>query len=141
MKQDIRSDCPINIALEIFGDKWSLLVVRDIIFADKIAYNEFLDSKEKIATNILSNRLKMLEEAGIIQKRHDSTRKTKTKFVYLLTPMGIDLIPTLVEIMLWSEKHRPWCVAPPSILEKAHRNKSQLIKELRQKTAQRITSP
>lgn len=144
MNHEYRSDCPVNLAVEIFGDKWSLLIVRDMIFDDKSTYKEFLDSQEKIATNILSSRLKMLEEAGIIQKQSDPVRKTKTKSVYVLTPMGIDLIPLFVEIMLWSGQHRKEHVSQDSIaqdiIEKAHRNKQALITELRQKAAQRAAA-
>jgi DNA-binding HxlR family transcriptional regulator len=133
MNHDFRSDCPINFALEIFGDKWSLLVIRDMIFSGKTTYNEFLDSKEKIATNILSSRLKMLEEMGIIQKHRDPTRKTKTKFVYLLTPMGMDLIPMFVEIILWGGDYVSGISSARAVIEKARSDKSAFIKELRQK--------
>jgi DNA-binding HxlR family transcriptional regulator len=136
MEHDFRSDCPINFALEIFGDKWSLLIVRDIIFSGKCTYNEFLDSKEKIATNILASRLKKLEEMGIIQKHHDPTRKTKTKVVYLLTPMGIDLTPLFVETLLWGGRYLPGQTSAQPLIEKAQRHKSAFIKELRQQAEQ-----
>lgn len=132
MDQTCRSDCPINFAVEIFGDKWSLLIVRDMIFADKKTYNEFLESKEKIATNILSSRLKMLEERGIIRKDYDPSRKTKTKVVYRLTQEGLDLIPILVEIMLWSGRQRSTDEIAQALIEKAKRDKPALIKELYQ---------
>jgi DNA-binding HxlR family transcriptional regulator len=128
---DLRSDCPVNFALEIFGDKWSLLIVRDMIFAGKVSYNEFLESEEKIATNILSSRLKMLEEMGIIKKQYDPNRKTKTKYIYELTSMGAGLIPLFVEIMLWSDHHHPETNGPHKVVvEKARRDKQRLIDEL-----------
>lgn len=133
MKHEFRSDCPINFGLEIFGDKWSLLIVRDIIFADKTTYNDFLESNEKIATNILSNRLKSLEEAGIIKKHHDPTRKTKTKIVYGLTKRGAELIPILIEIMLWSGKQRELDEDARIIVAKAEQDKQALIEELYQR--------
>jgi DNA-binding HxlR family transcriptional regulator len=98
-----RSDCPISTALDIFGDKWSLLVIRDMMFKGKSTYGEFLDSEEKIATNILADRLSLLECGGIIS-RHKHP-ESKAKVLYKLTPKGVDLIPVLVEIIAWSEKH------------------------------------
>ena len=98
-----RSDCPISTALDIFGDKWSLLVIRDLMFKGKNTYGDFLNSEEKIATNILADRLSLLECAGIISKhKHPDS---KAKVLYKLTEKGIDLIPVLVEIIEWSEKH------------------------------------
>ena len=98
-----RSDCPISTALDIFGDKWSLLIIRDLMFKDKNTYGDFLSSEEKIATNILADRLSLLEYAGIISKhKHPDS---KAKILYKLTAKGIDLIPVLVEIIEWSEKH------------------------------------
>ena len=132
MEHVCRSDCPISFALEIFGDKWSLLIVRDIIFAEKNTYNEFLESDEKIATNILSSRLKMLEEVGIIEKQYDPTRKTRSKALYKLTQRGADLIPILVEIMLWSAKQHPVDEVAQAIIDKAKQDKTALIEELRQ---------
>jgi DNA-binding HxlR family transcriptional regulator len=132
MEHVCRSDCPISFALEIFGDKWSLLIVRDIIFAKKNTYNEFLESDEKIATNILSSRLKMLEETGIIEKRYDPTRKTRSKALYKLTQRGTDLIPILVEIILWSAEQHPVDDVAQAIVDKAKQDKPALIEELRQ---------
>jgi DNA-binding HxlR family transcriptional regulator len=133
MEYAFRSDCPINFALEIFGDKWSLLIVRDIVFANKATYGDFLESNEKIATNILSSRLKRLEETGIIEKRHDSTRKTRTKVIYGLTQRGAELIPILIELMLWSGKQRELDEDARTIIDKAKQDKQALIKELHQK--------
>src|SRR5438046_1414361 len=92
---DFRSTCPISSALDIFGDKWSLLVVRDLMFEEKKTYGEFLESEEKIATNILADRLMQLETGGIIsrEKHHES----KAKVLYKLTETGIDLVPALIE--------------------------------------------
>lgn len=130
-----RSDCPINFALEIFGDKWSLLIVRDIVFVGKNTYKQFLDSEENIATNILSTRLKTLEEMGIIQKHYDPTRKTKTKVVYGLTQRGAELIPILVEIMLWSAAQRPVDEIAQAHIDKARQDKAAFIEELRQRVS------
>ena len=95
-----RSDCPINFALELFGDKWTFLIVRDLMFKGKHYYKEFLDSEERIATNILADRLSLLVEAGIVTKTVDIEHKSKQ--IYKLSQKGIDLLPLLVEIILWS---------------------------------------
>lgn len=102
-KIEFRSTCPISTALDIFGDKWSLLIIRDLMFNEKSSYGEFLGSEEKIATNILADRLALLECGDIISKH--SHPEHKLKVVYRLTPKGIDLIPVLVEIIAWSERH------------------------------------
>lgn len=100
---EFRSECPISMALDIFGDKWSLLIIRDMIFNEKKSYGDFINSDEKIATNILADRLNLLECAGIISKNKHP--ENKVKVVYKLSQKGIDLLPTLVEIIVWSEKH------------------------------------
>jgi DNA-binding HxlR family transcriptional regulator len=102
-KVSFRSDCPISTALDIFGDKWSLLIIRDLMFKGKDTYGDFLNSEEKIATNILADRLALLEQSGIIS-RHKHP-ESKVKVLYQLTDKGIDLLPVLVEIIEWSEKH------------------------------------
>ena len=100
-----RSRCPINLALEVFGDKWSLVIIRDIMFDGKRHFRELLQSEEKIASNILTDRLAMLEQEGIISKATDPEHKLK--YIYSLTVKGIDLLPIMVEIGAWSLKHTP----------------------------------
>lgn len=102
-KQKRKSDCPINFALEIFGDKWTLLIIRDLMFKEKHYYSEFLQSEEKIATNILADRLTKLEQEGIIIKNIDPSHGSK--FIYKLSEKGIDLLPVLSEIVVWSAKY------------------------------------
>lgn len=99
----LRSHCPINFGLESFGDKWSLLILRDIIFRGKRAYGDFLKSEEGFATNILATRLATLENEGILEKRADPGDARKSFFV--LTEKGLDLIPLLFEMILWSSKY------------------------------------
>lgn len=99
----MRSDCPLNFGLEIFGDKWSLLIIRDLMFFGKRYYNEFLASEECISTNLLAERLAMLEKEKIIKKERDKSHKQK--MLYTLTEKGIDLAPVLINIGLWSEKY------------------------------------
>lgn len=101
-----RSNCPVNFGLESFGDRWSLLIIRDIIFWGKKTYSDFLRSDEQIATNILAARLASLEAYGIITKiPHPSDKR---KDVYQLTSKGLDLIPLMVEIISWSGKQGDW---------------------------------
>jgi len=102
-KFDFRSSCPISSALDILGDKWSLLIIRDICLLGKRTYTDFADSEEKIASNILADRLSKLESHGIIT-RHKMTENKKTN-IYTITAKGIDLLPVLVEIILWSDKY------------------------------------
>lgn len=98
-----RSDCPISSSLDIWGDKWSLLIVRDLMFSKQCTYGDFLKSDEKIATNILATRLQMLEENGIIVKLDHPD--SKAKVLYKLTQKGVDLLPLMTEINLWADKY------------------------------------
>ena len=104
MSVRFRSNCPINTALQLIGDKWSLLIMRDLLFENKYTFKEFLGSEENIATNILSNRLKMLEDYGIISKKK-STNDKKVN-IYSPTQIGIDLVPVLIEMALWSGRNK-----------------------------------
>jgi DNA-binding HxlR family transcriptional regulator len=99
-----RSDCPINIMLEMLGDSWSLLIVRDMMFFGATRFNELMNAREKIASNILADRLQKLESAEIIWKRRDPT--DARKFIYGLTEKGADLAPILAEVMLWSHQYQ-----------------------------------
>lgn len=102
-KAKIRSECPISCSLDIWGDKWSLLIIRDLMFNKKSTYGDFLKSPEGIATNILASRLQNLEESGIIEKSEHP--ESKAKILYKLTEKGIDLLPIFVEIYTWAEKY------------------------------------
>jgi DNA-binding HxlR family transcriptional regulator len=107
-----RSDCPINFALETFGDPWSLLIIRDIVYFGKKTYKEFLESEEGMATNILASRLALLEHKGILEKKAFEGDRRKEE--YHLTEKGLDLIPILVELANWSAAHDPQTGAPAS---------------------------
>jgi len=99
-----RSGCPINLALEVLGDKWSLLVLRDIVFADRRYFRQLLTgSMEGIASNILADRLKRLVESGVLSKAGDADHKQKTR--YSLTETGIELVPVLAELGIWGSHH------------------------------------
>lgn len=130
MKKNIpRSDCPISFALDLIGDKWSLLVIRDLVFEGKIFYKEFLKSKEGIATNVLSDRLKKLENAGIVTSK--IYEKLKTQKEYSLTIKGKDLIPILVEIILWSAKYEDGLAVTNEFVEKATESRKKVIEKIR----------
>jgi DNA-binding HxlR family transcriptional regulator len=107
--QDLRSHCPVNFGVELFGDKWSLLIVRDIVFFGKNTYGDFLKSEEGIATNILASRLAFLAEQGILRKSPHSADNRKDH--YSLTEKGLDLIPIILDVVLWSAKHDAKCRA------------------------------
>ncbi|MBS1531500.1 MAG: helix-turn-helix transcriptional regulator [Bacteroidetes bacterium] len=124
-----RSDCPISTALDVFGDKWTLLIIRDMMFKGKRYYGEFLNGEEKIATNILADRLMSLEQAEIIHKNVDPSHGAK--FIYKLSPKGIDLLPMLVEVILWSAKYDRKTAADALFVEQALKDKDKLLKDIR----------
>ncbi|MGD0472317.1 MAG: helix-turn-helix domain-containing protein [Candidatus Velthaea sp.] len=106
MPHDHRSGCPINLTLEILGDKWSLLVIRDMIFGNRRHFRELLTkSEEGIASNVLADRLQTLVEQGIITKGEDATHKQKV--LYSLTERGIALVPVLAQIGAWGRRFLP----------------------------------
>ncbi len=98
-----RSLCPVSSALDIIGDKWSLLIVRDLVFEGKNTYGQYLRGEEGIATNILADRLEWLERTGIIKSRPHPDGRIKETFQ--LTPKGADLIPLIVDLVTWSDKY------------------------------------
>ncbi|MPR37207.1 winged helix-turn-helix transcriptional regulator [Salmonirosea aquatica] len=130
-----RSDCPLSYTLDFFGDKWSLLIIRDLILFDKSTYGEFLNSKEKIATNILADRLNMLETYGFVTKAVATDKKSK--FVYSLTEKGIGLVPILVEISLWGSQYNPPGLAGP-LLHAFQTDKPATIEALQARLRQRL---
>tara|TARA_R110002033_G_scaffold170934_2_gene214829 strand:+ start:972 stop:1385 length:414 start_codon:yes stop_codon:yes gene_type:complete len=102
-KDKERSNCPISCSLDLWGDKWSLIIIRDLMFAKQCTYGDFLKSEKKISTNILASRLKTLEQNKIIEKLEHPN--SKSKVLYKLTKKGIDLLPVLIEINLWGGKY------------------------------------
>lgn len=106
MTDAIRSGCPINLTLEVIGDKWSLLVIRDIVFGNRRHFRELLTrSEEGISSNILADRLKTLMEQGILTRADDPTHKQKG--VYSLTEKGIELLPVIAQMAFWGRKYLP----------------------------------
>jgi DNA-binding HxlR family transcriptional regulator len=125
-----RSDCPINFALELFGDPWSLLIIRDIVYFGKKTYGEFLASEEGMATNILASRLAHLEHQGLLVKK--LSEKDKRKEEYVLTEKGLDLIPVLVEMANWSAEHDPQTAAPPAWIALMKAEREKMIRLMRE---------
>lgn len=124
-----RSECPISYGLDFFGDRWSLLIVRDIALKGKKHYGEFAEAGEGIATNILASRLKHLLESGIIEKHPDPAHGSKR--IYRLTEKGIDLLPVILEIIVWSAKHDPESPVTRAYLDRATCDRKGLLKEMR----------
>lgn len=103
MGTDFRCNCPFTSALDVLGDKWMLVIVKQMLIEGKETFKDFTESEEAIATNILSSKLKLLEELGIIIKtKRPNNKKTN---LYLLTDKGLALTPLLVELATWSDRH------------------------------------
>ena len=132
-KPKCRSACPISLSLDFLGDKWTLLVVRDLVFGGKRHYCEFLKSEESIATNILADRLAKLEVGGIVKKSPDPA--TRVKNIYTLTAKGLDLIPVMLELAVWGAAHDPQTAAPKAFLRRFKEDREGLIKEIRKRHA------
>jgi DNA-binding HxlR family transcriptional regulator len=106
MDEAHRSGCPINLTLEVFGDKWSLIIIRDMMFGNRRHFRELLSrSEEGIASNILADRLKRLVEQGMITRRDDPSHKQKG--IYSLTEKTIQLVPVFAQIGAWGRRHLP----------------------------------
>lgn len=129
-----RSDCPIGCTLDIIGDKWTLLILRDIMLRGKTSYSEFLNSEERIATNILVNRLSVLEKEGILAKK--VSPENKSKYIYSLTEKGADLLPIIIEMMDWGAKYIRDCPRR-ELGQRIKRDKASVIRELRQELRRR----
>src|SRR5262249_49318223 len=128
-QHDRRSDCPISFALETFGDLWSLLIVRDIVYFGKKSYGEFLESDEGIATNILASRLEQMEVRGLLVKRPHPLDKRKE--LYELTEKGLDLIPILLELANWGAHHDSQTNAPLDWIALVNEDKAEMIQRIR----------
>ena len=126
-----RSNCHISSFLDIFGDGWSLLIVRDLMIYKTRTYGDFTKSAEKIATNILANRLQLLEANGIIIKLPYPDNKVKV--LYKLSQKGVDLIPSLIEIALWGEKYLPNADEYSSFFKDVKKNRTKFLKTLSDK--------
>lgn len=126
-KSNRRSGCPVSVSLEVLGDRWSLLIVRDLIIRGFRTFKEFQESGEGIATNILAGRLRKLEKSAIITAEPDDSDRRKV--TYRLTEKGIDLAPLLLELLLWGARHEK-TGAPCTAIVAMEKNRAQLLAEV-----------
>lgn len=124
------SGCPIRYAVGIFGDKWSLLIIRDLMFKDRRYYSEFLKAGEGISTNILADRLEKLENAQVIARTRDP--KNGSKLVYFLTDKGLALMPSMLAMMAWSREYDSETEVPAEFAKALKEDRAGLEKNLRQ---------
>jgi DNA-binding HxlR family transcriptional regulator len=127
-----RSRCPLHLALEVLGDRWTLLVLRDLMLKDRDTFKAMLEAEEGIATNILSDRLARLEAEGIVERRADAEDSRRVR--YSLTAKGIDLAPVLVEMMVWSATYHD-TAAPADEIREMRNNRGRYLKGVRAKVA------
>jgi DNA-binding HxlR family transcriptional regulator len=128
----------VSISLEMFGDRWSLLIIRDLMVRGYQTFKEFQESGEGIATNILADRLRKLEKAEIITAEIDEADGRKVH--YRLTEKGIDLAPVLLELLIWGSKHER-STAPCSFIEEVGINREAILAEVRRRWRERDTTP
>jgi DNA-binding HxlR family transcriptional regulator len=123
-----RSHCPVSFALDVFGDRWTLLVIRDLLLRGKKTYGEFLASEEGMATNVLADRLEWLEAQGIVRRSRD--RRERRRVIYELTPKGVDLLPIVIEMIAWSAKHDPKTAAPPAFVRRVAQDREEVMRDV-----------
>ena len=128
-----RSGCPLNASVEILGDRWSLLIIRDMMLRGFRSYKEFLESYERIATNILADRLRKLVAHGIITTEQDPS--DGRKLIYSLTTKGIDLAPVLTEMVLWAAGHED--TGNQALVRLIQKDKEKFLAEVRQRWAEK----
>ncbi len=137
-KSKRRSGCPVSISLEQFGDRWSLLIIRDMMVRGYHTFKEFQESGEGISTNILSNRLKTLEAAGILMTEPEQTDGRRVN--YRLTQKGIDLAPVMLELLLWGAKYEA-TAAPCDLIAHMENSREQILAETRRRWRERDSTP
>jgi DNA-binding HxlR family transcriptional regulator len=133
-----RSGCPVNVCLEVFGDRWSLLIVRDLMVRGYKTFKQFQESGEGIATNMLADRLKKLESSGIIERGIEPTDGRKVN--YRLTQKGIDLAPVLLDLLIWGARHEesgPSC----SLILRMEKNREEILAEVVRRWRERDSTP
>ncbi len=128
-----RSACPLNASVEMLGDRWSLLIIRDMMLRGSQTFKEFLECYEGIATNILTDRLRKLSSSGIITVEADPSDGRKS--IYSLTEKGIDLAPVLTEMVLWASRHEN--TGNHDLVQLMRKNKEGLIADVRERWAKR----
>ncbi len=137
-KSTRRSGCPVSVALEVFGDTWSLLIVRDLMVRGYRTFKEFHEAGEGIATNILADRLQKLETVGIIvsERVEDDGRRVN----YRLTEKGIDLAPALLELLIWGARYEE-TEAPCAVIENMEKHRAEVLAEVRRRWRERDYTP
>lgn len=133
-----RSACPVSVSLDIFGDKWSLLVIRDLMVRGYRTFGEFLDAGEGIATNVLAARLQKLRSAGLIDA--ETMAGDRRSIAYRLTPKGIALAPVLLELLIWSGRHEN-TGAPKNFIAHLENNRGTILAEAYRRWARRDLAP
>jgi DNA-binding HxlR family transcriptional regulator len=133
-----RSGCPVSLSLETLGDRWSLLIVRDLMVRGYHTFKEFQESGEGIATNILADRLQKLEAAGILnaEAEHSDGRRVN----YRLTAKGIDLAPVLLDLLIWGSRHEP-AGASCALILKMEKNRDEILAEVERRWRERDLTP
>jgi DNA-binding HxlR family transcriptional regulator len=133
-----RSGCPVSVSLEVIGDRWSLLIVRDLMIRGFRTFKEFRESGEGIATNILTDRLRKLERAGILQAELELDDRRRVS--YRLTRKGIELVPVLFELLLWGARQEA-TEAPCALIETMAQHRDQVLAEVRRRWELRDPTP
>lgn len=129
-RSKLNNKCPIDYALEVFGDRWTLLILRDLMLSGKRHYRELMTSKEGIATNILASRLRKMETDGLIIRKQNP--EDKRQIFYELTEKALDLVPVLLEISRWSAIYDKHTAAPPELMLRFYEEPQQLIADLKE---------
>jgi len=137
-KSKRRSGCPASVSLDLVGDRWSLLIIRDLMVRGYRTFKEFEESGENIATNILTDRLRKLKSTGIITTQVDETDGRKVN--YRLTQKGIDLAPVLLELLIWGARHEK-TEASCALIENMARNRDSLVSEVRRRWEENDATP
>jgi DNA-binding HxlR family transcriptional regulator len=138
VKQSRRSGCPVSISLETLGDRWSLLIIRDLMVRGYTTFKQFEESDERIATNILSDRLRRLHRNGIIAAERDENDRRRTS--YRLTEKGIDLAPLLLELLIWGAQHEE-TMAPAALIAQIAQDREGVVAEARRRWRERDSTP
>ena len=133
-----RSGCPLNASVEMLGDRWSLLIIRDMMLLGYRTFKEFLNSHERIATNILSDRLYKLQAAGLVAAEPEETDGRRIN--YRLTEKGIDLAPVLLELLVWGARHEE-TGAPCAVIDTMEQHREQFLAEVRRRWRDRDLTP
>ncbi|MFY9690050.1 MAG: helix-turn-helix domain-containing protein [Candidatus Acidiferrales bacterium] len=138
LRSKSRSGCPVSISLERFGDRWSLLIIRDLMVRGYRTFKEFQEAGEGIATNVLADRLRKLEAAGIITSEADKADGRRSN--YRLTAKGIELAPVMLELLIWASRHEE-TGAPCAVIENMAQNREAVLAETRRRWAERDPNP